>query len=174
MKIEIVWLAGNGSNWITYHNCLMITMQMRCWQDHLTSKSVTQAYLDHSDINSIKPAMQWEDDDEAVKHLIMNSIPDDIFNRVKGGVNAKLWWDNLNSICKGQSRSLWIDLGRKLQNTHYGEDDDVRVHFAKLANIHEQLATTRENHRGLAVCQYTACLTPHVLRNVSICPYNQC
>jgi hypothetical protein len=33
-----------------------------------------------------------------------------------------------------------IDLGRKLQNTKCGEDDNVRAHFEALANFHEQLA----------------------------------
>jgi len=33
----------------------------------------------------------------------MNSISDDIFNHVKGGENAKEWWDSLKNICEGQS-----------------------------------------------------------------------
>jgi len=144
MKVEIVRLAGDGSNWITYRDRFNITLHMRRWQDHLTSSSVTQAYLDRGDVNNVKPTMRWEDDDEAVKHLIMNSIPDDIFNRVKGGKNAKEWWDTLKSISEGRSRSLRIDLGRKLQNTHCGDDDDVHAHFANLANIREQLAATGE------------------------------
>ena len=55
--------------------------------------------------------MQWEDDDQAVKHIIMNLVPDEVFNCIKGGVNAKAWWDSLKTICKGRSRSLLIDLG---------------------------------------------------------------
>ena len=35
---------------------------------------------------------------------------------------------------------MLIDLGQKLQNTRCGDDDDVRAHFAKLANFREQLA----------------------------------
>ena len=144
MKIELVRLVGDGSNWVTYRDRLNITLRMRRWQDHLTQRSVTQAYLDRGDVNNVKPAMRWEDDDEAVKHLIMNSTPDDIFNRIKGGANAKAWWDSLKNICEGRSRSLLIDLGRKLQNTHCGEEDDVRAHFAKLANTREQLAAMGE------------------------------
>ena len=117
---------------------------MQHWQDHLTSKLVTQAYLDRSDVNNVKPTIWWEDDDEAVKHLIMNSISDDIFNHVKGGENAKEWWDSLKNICSGQSWSLRINLGWKLQNTHCREEDNVRAHFVKLANIHEQLTATGE------------------------------
>ena len=144
MKLDLVRLAADGSNWVTYRDRLNITLRMRRWQDHLTSNSITKAYLDRGDVNNIKPDMRWEDDDEAVKHLIMNTVPDDIFNRIKSGSNAKSWWDSLKAICEGRSRSLLIDLGRKLQNTHCGEDDDVRAHFAKLANIREQLASMGE------------------------------
>jgi hypothetical protein len=144
MKLDLVRLAADGSNWVTYRDRLNITLRMRRWQDHLMSDSITKAYIDRGDVNNIKPDMRWEDDDEAVKHLIMNTVPDDIFNRIKSGNNAKSWWDSLKAICEGRSRSLLIDLGRKLQNTHCGEDDDVRAHFAKLANIHEQLASMGE------------------------------
>ena len=143
-KIDITWLAIDGSNWVTYRDRINITLRMRRWQDHLTSSSITQAYIDRGDINGIKPAMRWEDDDKVVKHLIMHSIPDDIFNRIKGGTDAREWWESLKKICEGRSRSLLIDLGRKLQNTHCGEDDDVRAHFAKLANLHKQLAAMGE------------------------------
>jgi hypothetical protein len=33
--------------------------------------------------------MRWEDDDEAVKSILMSSIPEEFFNRIKGGTNAK-------------------------------------------------------------------------------------
>jgi len=64
---------------------------------------VTQAYLDCGDVNGVKPVMRWEDDDETVKHLIMSSVPDEIFNRIKGGANAKAWWASLKGICEGRS-----------------------------------------------------------------------
>ena len=114
-----------------------ITLPMRRWQEHLISATVTQAYRDRGDVNGVAPNMRWEDDDEAVKGLIMTSIPDKIFNRIKTGASAQVWWDSLKDICEGRSRSLLIDLG---QNTRCGDDDDVRAHFAKLANFREQLA----------------------------------
>ena len=103
MKLDLVWLAADGSNWVTYRDRLNITLHMRRWQDHLMSTSITKAYLDCGDVNNIKPDMQWKDDDEAVKHLIMNTVPDDIFNRIKSSSNAKLWWDSLKAICEGRS-----------------------------------------------------------------------
>ena len=66
-----------------------IILHMQCWQDHLTSATVTQAYMDQGDVNGVALNMRWEDDDEAVKALIMSSIPDELFNRIKSGVNAQ-------------------------------------------------------------------------------------
>jgi hypothetical protein len=89
--------------------------------------------------------MRWEDDDEAVKSILMSSIPEEFLNCIKGGTNAKAWWDELKLMCKGKSRSLLINLGCRMSNTFCGEDDDVCAHFAKLANMHEQLATMGES-----------------------------
>jgi len=140
MKLEIVRLAGDGSNWVSYRDRMGVILRMRRWQDHLTSARVTQAYRDRGDVNGIAPNMRWEDDDEAVKALVMSSIPDELFNRIKSGATAQAWWDSLKDICEDRSRSLSIDLRQKLQNTRCGDDDDVRAHFAKLANFREQLA----------------------------------
>ena len=57
MKIDLVRLAANGANWVTYRDRLNITLRMRRWQDHLTSASATKAYVDRGDINGIKPDM---------------------------------------------------------------------------------------------------------------------
>ncbi len=75
MKLEIVRLASDGSNWVSYRDRLNITLRMRRWQEHLMSDSVTRAYLDRGDVNNVRPSMQWGDDDETVKHLIMSSVP---------------------------------------------------------------------------------------------------
>jgi hypothetical protein len=145
IKLELVRLASDGSNWVSYRDRLIVTLKSRRWHDHLTSDTVTTTYTSRGDINNLTPAMRWEDNDEVVKHIIMSSIPDDIFNRIKTGANAKEWWEKLKGICEGRSRSILIDLGRRLQNTHCGEDDNVRAHFARVADIREQLAAMGES-----------------------------
>ena len=75
MKLEIVWLAGDGTNWVSYHDYMGVILRMRHWHEHLTSATVTQAYTNRGDVNGITPGMCWEDDDEAVKALITSSIP---------------------------------------------------------------------------------------------------
>jgi hypothetical protein len=105
MKLEIVRLAGDGSNWVSYRDHMGVILRMRRWQDHLTSARVTQAYRDRGDVNGIAPNMWWEDDDEAVKALIMSLIPDELFNQIKpeSGVTMQAWWDSLKDICKDRS-----------------------------------------------------------------------
>jgi len=144
-KLEITHLATDGSNWASYQDKLHIILKMHRWQEHLTSDMVTQGYQDHSDVNGLKPPMQWEDDNKAVKSILMSSIPKEFFNRIKGGANAKAWWDKLKLTCEGKSWSLMINLRRRMSNTFCGEDEDIRAHFVKLANMREQLAAMGES-----------------------------
>ena len=116
-----------------------VILRMRRWHEHLTSATVMQAYTNCGNVNGIAPDMCWEDNDEVVKVLIMSLIPDELFNRIKSGVNAQAWWNSLKNICKDQSRSMSIDLRGKLQSTRCREDNNVRAHFAKLTNYREQL-----------------------------------
>jgi len=103
MKFEIVRLAGDGTNWVSYRDRMGVILHMRRWHKHLTSVTVTQAYTNRGNVNGIAPDMRWEDDDEAVKALIMSSIPDELFNRIKSGVNAQAWWNSLKNICEDWS-----------------------------------------------------------------------
>ena len=140
MKLEVVHLVGNGSNWVSYRDHLGVILRMWHWQEHLTSAAVTQAYRDWGNINGVALNMHWEDDDEAMKALVMSSIPDELFNWIKSGVNVKAWWDSLKSICEDRSCSMSIDLWQKLQCMCCGEDNNVCAHFVKLTNFREQLA----------------------------------
>jgi len=56
-KLNLVRLTGDGSNWVSYWDHLMITLKMKRWQEHLTEDAVTQAYNNHSTINGIAPGM---------------------------------------------------------------------------------------------------------------------
>ena len=116
-KLDAIRLTTDGSNWASYRDKLFITQKVPRWREHLTSATITQAY----------------------KHIVVGSLPQEFFIRIKAGANAKMWWGNLKAICESKSRALLIDLGRRMQNTMCGEDDDVRIHFAMLANIQEQL-----------------------------------
>ncbi len=139
-KINILKLAADGSNLVMYWDCMKFALDMRGWAEHLTETTVTQGYKDTSDIANVKPAQRWKNDDGAVRQLIVTSVPDSIFNHIKEGTDAKTIWDTLKKIFEGRTRSLLIDLGRKLQNTKCREDDDVHTHFELLADFRKQLA----------------------------------
>ena len=139
-KFNIMKLAADGSNWVTYRDCMRYALDTRGWTDHLTHTSMTQAHKDAGDVGGVKPEARWKADEAAVRQLIVASVPDSVFNRIKGSANAKSVWDELKTIFEGRTRNLLIDLGRKLQNTRCGEDDDVHAHFEALANFCKQLA----------------------------------
>ena len=139
-KFNVTKLAGDGTNWVTYRDRMRYALDTHGWADHLTHTSITQAYKDAGDVGGVKPEARWKTDEAAVRQLIVASVPDSVFNRIKGSANAKSVWDELKTIFEGRTRNLLIDLGRKLQNTRCGEDDDVRAHFEALANFREQLA----------------------------------
>jgi hypothetical protein len=140
-KLNILKLAPDGSNWVMYQDCMKYALDTHGWADHLTNTRVTQAYKDAGDVGNVKPETHWKADEALVQQLIVASVPDSVFNRIKGRADAKSIWDKLKKIFKGCTRSLLIDLGRKLQNTKCGEDDDIRAHFELLTNFCQQLAT---------------------------------
>ena len=139
-KVNVMKLTADGSNWVTYRDRLKFTLDLHGWSDHLTETAVTQTYMDAGDVGGVKPQARWKADEAAVRQIIVTSVPDGVFNRIKSGADAKTVWEDLKKIFEGRTRNLLIDLGRKLQNTRCGDDDDVRVHFESLANFREQLA----------------------------------
>ncbi len=72
--------------------------------------------------------------------LLDTTILDNVFWSIKDAESVNEVWDNLKALFKGKSRTILVDLGRKLQTTRCGEDDDVRAHFSKLANLRDKLA----------------------------------
>ena len=172
-KLNVLKLAADGSNWVTYRDRMKYALDTRGWSDHLTSATTSQAYKDAGDVGGVKPDARWKADEAVVRQLIVASVTDSVFNRIKGGANAKSVWDELKKIFEGRTRSLLIDLGRKLQNTKCGEDDDVRAHFESLANFREQLAAMGQS---ISDDQYTntlmSSLPPSYDANISIITTN--
>ncbi len=100
-KINILKLAADGSNWVTYQDRMKFALDMHGWAEHLMETTVTQGYKDTGDIANVKPAQRWKNDDSAVQQLIVTSVPDSIFNRIKEGTDAKTIWDTLKKIFEG-------------------------------------------------------------------------
>ena len=137
-------LLPNGSNWVSYCNRLRWALKAKNIQEHLTSGTITQNYIDISNIGNMTPNRRWCVDDAYVKQVIAQTVTNDVFARVKMHMHAKNVWDALKGIYKGRSSLISINLSQRLQNTHCGEDEDVHEHFVKLTDMCEQLASMGE------------------------------
>ena len=140
LKINVTKLVADGSNWVTYRDRMLWAVESRGLSDHLTETSITQPYKDMGKVGSVTPEMRWRLDQAAVKQLFATSIPDSVFNSIKTGVSAKDVWDALKKLYEGRTTLILVDLGRRLQTTHCAEEDSVREHFERLADLREQLA----------------------------------
>jgi transposase InsO family protein len=134
-------LAADGSNWITYRDRIKWTITMRGLNDHLTHDSVTKHYKDAGDIGGLKPEQRWTADKIAVNQIFGATIPDLVFSQIKSAYEPKGIWEKLKELFEGKSRSMMVDLGKKFQNMRCGENDDVRVHLEKLADLRERLSS---------------------------------
>ena len=97
-------------------------------------------YANAGAVNGVDAPTRWANGEATVKQAIAASVPDSLFNRIKGKTRAKDVWDVLKELFEGRSQMIVVDLRRKLQAMKCGEDEDVRAHFDKVADIREQLA----------------------------------
>src|SRR6266852_6517620 len=134
-------LAADGSNWITYRNRIKWTITMRGLGDHLTDTKITTKYIDAGDISGLKPEQRWTADKIAVNQILGTTIPDLVFNQIKTAYEPKDVWERLKALFEGKLRSMMVDLGKKFQNLHCGENDDVRTHLEKLADLCKRLSS---------------------------------
>lgn len=143
-KMSVEALKADGSNCATYCNCMKFVLKSHGWVEHLTETLVMSTYTAIGDLNGLKPDTRWNLDQGMVKNLITTSIPNSVFNNIKGKKNPKEMWDALKSMFEGHSCNLLMVMWKKLQNIHCGEEDDVHVHFILLADLCEQLASMGE------------------------------
>jgi hypothetical protein len=108
---------------------------MRGLGDHLTDDLITQKYKDASDIGGLKAKQCWTADKITVNQIFRATIPNLVFSQIKSSYELKDVWEKLKALFEGKLRSMMVDLGKKFQNTRCGEDDDVRTHLEKLADL---------------------------------------
>jgi hypothetical protein len=138
-KLHLPKLASDGANWITYRDRIQWSFKMRGLGNHLISDSIPTEDLDAGNIGGLTPAQRWERGEINASSLLDATIPDEVFRTIKDADSVNEVWDQLKALFEGKSRTVLVDLGRKLQTTHCGEDEDVRAHFAKLANLRDKL-----------------------------------
>lgn len=140
LKITVPKLNADGSNWVTYRDRMLWAVGSRNLLPHLTEATITAAYVTAGDVGILTPQLRWDLDQRIVKQLIGSSVPDTVFNDIKGGTTAKDVWDELKKIYETRTTLILVDLTRRLQTTRCAEDDNVREHFEKLKDLRQQLA----------------------------------
>jgi gag-polypeptide of LTR copia-type len=107
---KVIQLAADGSNWVNYHDRMMLVIRSHKWKDHLTNDSPTTHYVDGGTINGVTPKEQWEDNEAALINLIALLIPDSAFNKIKNKTKAKEVWTALKDLHEEQSPMVAIEL----------------------------------------------------------------
>ena len=137
-------LAADGSNWGIYRARMVWRLRVRSLADHLTNAEVPESgtEADTVDSDEAEDAIRWERDDETVKRYIAASIPDDVFKQIKGlgYLSAKAIWQNLTTQFERKSWRIRVQLWTRFHNQKCRSNDDVRVHFARMASLRNQLA----------------------------------
>ena len=140
LRINVPKLSADGTNWVIYRDRMLWAMDSRTLSDHLTNASMPAAYRAAGTIHGVTAPTQWAHGEATVKQAIAASVPDSIFNRIKGSTRAKDVWDALRALFEGRTQMIVVDLRRQIQSLKCGEDDNVRTHFDNIANLREQLA----------------------------------
>ena len=128
-RTAITKLAMDGSNWVTYRDCMNWLFKSHLWSDHLTSATITQPYLDAGDVNGQTPPQRWAAEEAAVNNMIATSVPDYVFTCIKDKTTTMEVWAAVNAVHQRRTRMIIVDLGKKLQNAKLNDDDDAHAHF---------------------------------------------
>jgi hypothetical protein len=117
----------------------------------IVSDVITAAYQNAGVIGSLDANKRWQLDEAAVKQLIAASVPDTVFNQIKGGPNAKAVWGEFRTLFEGHTHKIdHCRIGKKKYRVHMGRRMITYyvTHFDRLANLREQLRCDgRDDHR---------------------------
>ena len=141
----ITKLATDGSNWVTYRDCMVVTFRARQWSDHFTNTTTSPNYTAAGVINGHDPNQRWALDKDLAIDLISNTIPDQVFNRVKSHTTVMETWNTIKKIHQDRSKIATINLGLKMQGPKLTDDGDAIAHIQKLLDLCEQLAALGKN-----------------------------
>ena len=139
-RSTVTKLAADGSNWVTYRDRMIITFRGRQWSDHFTNTTTSTAYTTAGVINGRDPDQRWSIDEDMAIDLISNTVPDQVFNRVKAKTTVMEMWNAIKAIHQARSQIATIDLGLKMQGTKLADEGDALAHIKCLQDMREQLA----------------------------------
>ena len=97
-RMTLPKLAVDGSNWVTYRDCVLWMIRLRQCLDHFSSASITPTYTAAGDINGVSPAAHWANEESTIMTLILASVPDHVFNCIKTKMNSFEVWNTIKAI----------------------------------------------------------------------------
>jgi hypothetical protein len=132
-------LEEDGRNWVNYKDHITMALESSGHDAHLSSNSAHKDYGGVGTINGTEPADRWRRGESYVKQVIAATIPQAVFNQIKGGTRTKDVWEALKKMYEERSRTTRVELVRRFRNKKCGEKESVRTHFQELSALREQL-----------------------------------
>jgi len=138
-KLKLPKLSPDGSNWVTYRDRLTWALQSNSIQGHIVAETPPTEYTALGTINGLEHPARWRKEEITIKQVLVSTLPDTAFNRIKGQAKVKNAWDILKRVYEECSKAMVADTIRRFRNQHCEEEGNVREHFDALANLREQL-----------------------------------
>jgi hypothetical protein len=140
MQFSVPKLLADGSNWVTYCDHITWALELQTLEVYLTRDTLPKDYAYLGTVTGLNAPTHWRHGEGIVKQLIASTMPDTIFNRIKGGTHSKNVWDALKNLYEDHTHMMVVDLARKVRSKKCGETESICMHFKQLADMHEQLA----------------------------------
>jgi hypothetical protein len=83
-KVTVEKLVSDGSNWVTYWDCMMWTLQSWGLLEHLTNTTITATYQTIGTVKNVTPEMRWDYNEGIAMQIITALIPISVFTSIKG------------------------------------------------------------------------------------------
>jgi hypothetical protein len=129
-------LEADGRNWVTYKDRLMITLELRGLQGHVTGATTKPT-------EEGRAMQRWLTEQSIIKFQYASTIADSLYLDIKGKT-VKEGFDKLVALFEKRSMMNAIELKRKLATTFCEENADVREHFRTMKMMREDLAVMGE------------------------------
>jgi hypothetical protein len=96
---------------------------------HLTKDTLPKDYAYLGTVTRLNAPTHWRHGEGIVKQLIASTVPDTIFNYIKGSTCSKDMWDPLKNLYEDHTCMMVVDLVRKVRSKKCGETKSICTHF---------------------------------------------
>jgi len=151
--MKIPKLDEAGKNWVIYKARFLWSIDARGKLEHVDGSAIAPADPITRTANQVltpaedvlnaewrKELKTWNQGEAIVKQQIAATISDSQFMKICGKPTAYDIWDTLTREFENKSRTVSVDLRRRLQQERCPDRGDVRAHFNKLRVMREDLA----------------------------------